>query len=196
MISRVTRRHGVERGAAFYQDALRYAQSLWISGKPAQAILQLDKAWMADLSDDAAVLRSLSAAVSGVGLDPSAASAGDLRLSGKSGAAFPAPRQPHERPAAGSPLVAGLALSACGGTGVACRGVSSGTGAKSPAKASGFQRFGTSRLPRWEAWVGRTKSKPPRCRLQEGCHKSNLRMQNFRNDPPRRGFKSRSNIIL
>lgn len=45
----LTRRHGDQRGAAFYQDALRYAQSLWISGKPAQAILQLDKAWMADL---------------------------------------------------------------------------------------------------------------------------------------------------
>ena len=45
----LTRRHGRERGGAFYQDALRYGQSLWISGKPAQAILQLDKAWMADL---------------------------------------------------------------------------------------------------------------------------------------------------
>jgi len=45
----LTRRHGRERGAAFYQDALRYGQSLWISGKPAQALLQLDKAWMADL---------------------------------------------------------------------------------------------------------------------------------------------------
>jgi hypothetical protein len=47
----LTRRHGRERGAEFYQDALRYAQSQWISGKPAQAILQLDKAWMADLPD-------------------------------------------------------------------------------------------------------------------------------------------------
>lgn len=45
----LTRRHGREKGADFYQDALRYAQSLWISGKPAQAVLQLDKAWMADL---------------------------------------------------------------------------------------------------------------------------------------------------
>lgn len=31
-------------------DALRYAQSLWLVGKPAQAILQLNKSWMADLS--------------------------------------------------------------------------------------------------------------------------------------------------
>jgi hypothetical protein len=46
----LTRRHGGARGAEFYQDALRYAQSQWISGKPAQAVLQLDKAWMADLS--------------------------------------------------------------------------------------------------------------------------------------------------
>lgn len=45
----ITRRHGDVRGWAFYRDALRYAQSQWISGKPAQAILQLNKAWMADL---------------------------------------------------------------------------------------------------------------------------------------------------
>jgi hypothetical protein len=47
----VTRRHGEARGAAFYQDALRFAQSQWLDGKPAQAILQLDKAWMADLTE-------------------------------------------------------------------------------------------------------------------------------------------------
>lgn len=52
----ITRRHGAEKGAAFYQDALRYGQSLWISGKPAQAVLQLDKAWMADLTVDHPVL--------------------------------------------------------------------------------------------------------------------------------------------
>lgn len=45
---RITRRHGDERGGAFYQDALRYAQSQWRRGKPAQALLQLDKAWMAE----------------------------------------------------------------------------------------------------------------------------------------------------
>lgn len=52
----VTRRHGGERGAAFYHDALAYAQSHWRSGKPAQAILQLNKAWMADPRLPAAVL--------------------------------------------------------------------------------------------------------------------------------------------
>jgi hypothetical protein len=53
----LTRRHGPARGAAFYLDALRYAQSQWISGKPAQAILQLNKSWMSDLANgDAAVL--------------------------------------------------------------------------------------------------------------------------------------------
>ena len=36
---------------AFYQDALRFAHSQWRGGKPAQAILQLDKAWGADLPD-------------------------------------------------------------------------------------------------------------------------------------------------
>jgi hypothetical protein len=54
----VTRRHGGAKGAEFYRDALAYAQSQWISGKPAQAILQLDKAWMADLANDCAVLAS------------------------------------------------------------------------------------------------------------------------------------------
>ncbi|WAC21343.1 hypothetical protein OVA24_08085 [Luteolibacter sp. SL250] len=33
----------------FYLAALGYSQSLWLEGKPAQAILQLNKAWMADL---------------------------------------------------------------------------------------------------------------------------------------------------
>lgn len=41
-----TRRHA-EKNAAYYADALRYAQWHWISGKPAQAVLQLNKAWMA-----------------------------------------------------------------------------------------------------------------------------------------------------
>lgn len=52
----ITRRHGADKGPGFYQDALCYAQSQWISGKPAQAILQLDKAWMADLPPDHPVL--------------------------------------------------------------------------------------------------------------------------------------------
>lgn len=52
----ITRRHGADKGPLFYQDALRYAQSQWITGKPAQAILQLDKAWMARLSHEDPVL--------------------------------------------------------------------------------------------------------------------------------------------
>ena len=48
----ITRRHGNDKGAEFYLDALRYAQSQWIVGKPAQAILQLNKAWMADVPPD------------------------------------------------------------------------------------------------------------------------------------------------
>lgn len=45
----LTRRHGPMRGVDFHHDALRFAQSQWRCGKPAQAILQLDKAWGADL---------------------------------------------------------------------------------------------------------------------------------------------------
>lgn len=52
-----TGRHGAERGEGFYVDALRYAQSQWLAGKPAQAILQLNKAFSANLREDAEVLR-------------------------------------------------------------------------------------------------------------------------------------------
>ncbi len=52
-----TRIHGAEKKAEFYFAALSYAQSLWLEGKPAQAILQLNKAWMADLTGDEEVLR-------------------------------------------------------------------------------------------------------------------------------------------
>ncbi len=44
-------------GEGFYLAALRYAQSLWLQGKPAQAILQLNKAWSASLRGDEAVLK-------------------------------------------------------------------------------------------------------------------------------------------
>lgn len=45
-------RHGADRGAAFYRDALAFAQGHCLEGKPAQAILQLNKAFSADLRDD------------------------------------------------------------------------------------------------------------------------------------------------
>jgi hypothetical protein len=54
----LTRRHGNTRGPAFYLDALRYAQSHWCAGRPAQALLQLNKAWMADLWETPHVLES------------------------------------------------------------------------------------------------------------------------------------------
>jgi|GEM_PF-949648 len=54
----LTRRHGHAKGADFYLDALRLAQSQWVSGKPAQAILQLNKAWMANLTGDEPVLKA------------------------------------------------------------------------------------------------------------------------------------------
>ena len=52
----ITRRHGEGKGAGFYVDALRYAQSQWLVRKPAQAILQLNKSWMADLPEGDPVL--------------------------------------------------------------------------------------------------------------------------------------------
>jgi len=52
----ITRRHGEAKGTEYYLDALAYAQSLWRSGHPAQALLQLNKSWMAVLGADAPVL--------------------------------------------------------------------------------------------------------------------------------------------
>lgn len=48
--------HGTHRGGTFYLDALAFAQGYWLAGKPAQAILQLNKAFSADLRDDDPVL--------------------------------------------------------------------------------------------------------------------------------------------
>jgi hypothetical protein len=48
--------HGLDRGADFYRDALVFAQGHWLAGKPAQAILQLNKAFSADLREDDRVL--------------------------------------------------------------------------------------------------------------------------------------------
>jgi hypothetical protein len=55
----ITRRHGNQRGSGFYHDALAYAQSHWLVGKPAQALLQLNKAWMADLDPNDPILQHL-----------------------------------------------------------------------------------------------------------------------------------------
>ncbi|MGD7652096.1 MAG: hypothetical protein ACQCXQ_02690 [Verrucomicrobiales bacterium] len=54
--ARWMRRFGDDRGGDFYLGALRCAQGLWISGKPAQAILQLNRAFSADLAGDDPVL--------------------------------------------------------------------------------------------------------------------------------------------
>ena len=42
--------------AKFYYASLRYAQSLWLEGKAAQALLQLNKSFMADLCEGAEIL--------------------------------------------------------------------------------------------------------------------------------------------
>lgn len=51
-----TRAHRGKRDTGFYRAALEYGQSLWMAGKPAQAILQLNKAWSAELEVGEAVL--------------------------------------------------------------------------------------------------------------------------------------------
>ncbi len=51
------KRHGLLRGEDFYLDSLRFAQGHWLEGKPAQALLQLNKAFSADLENDAEILR-------------------------------------------------------------------------------------------------------------------------------------------
>lgn len=40
-----------EKSVGFHHAALSYAQSLWLEGKPAQAILQINKSFMADLEN-------------------------------------------------------------------------------------------------------------------------------------------------
>ncbi len=43
---------GKERGEAFYRLCLEYAQTKWMAGLPAQALLQLNRAMSADLQGD------------------------------------------------------------------------------------------------------------------------------------------------
>lgn len=52
------KRHGQGRRATFYFDALCFAQGHWLEGKPAQAILQLNRAFSAELSDDDPILET------------------------------------------------------------------------------------------------------------------------------------------
>lgn len=61
----VTRPHGpavtrelAVRDARYYHACLCYAQSLWREGKPAQAILQLNKAFMAEPGNDPGLLQT------------------------------------------------------------------------------------------------------------------------------------------
>jgi hypothetical protein len=53
----VMKRYGADRGPDFYLGALSCAQSLWLQGLPAQAILQLNRAFAAEVAPDDAVLR-------------------------------------------------------------------------------------------------------------------------------------------
>ncbi len=56
MSFRELRALGRRRDSRFYETALTYAQCLWCRGLPAQSILQLDRAWGADLAGDDPVL--------------------------------------------------------------------------------------------------------------------------------------------
>jgi hypothetical protein len=49
-------RFGDDRGPEFYLGALTCAQSLWLQGLPAQAILQLNRAFAADVAADDPIL--------------------------------------------------------------------------------------------------------------------------------------------
>lgn len=53
-----SRELGSDRGEAFYAFCHRYAQSKWMSGLPAQALLQLNRAMSADLRGDEPVLET------------------------------------------------------------------------------------------------------------------------------------------
>jgi hypothetical protein len=57
----ITRELGGMKCHRYYFAALSYAQSLWREGKPAQAILQLNKAFMSDLQGDEEVLERFPA---------------------------------------------------------------------------------------------------------------------------------------
>ncbi|QTN33360.1 hypothetical protein HZ994_13900 [Akkermansiaceae bacterium] len=50
--------HGLGRGGDFYLDALTFAQGHWLEGKPAQAILQLNRAFSADISGNDPILET------------------------------------------------------------------------------------------------------------------------------------------
>ncbi len=53
------RAHAAVKGVGFYEAALHYAHFQWRVGKPAQALLQLNKAWMADLGEGGEILEIL-----------------------------------------------------------------------------------------------------------------------------------------
>ena len=56
LTAEVMRRLGRDYDAEFYLAALQYAQSLWLEGKAAQSLLQLNKALMADLGESGEIL--------------------------------------------------------------------------------------------------------------------------------------------
>lgn len=55
---RAFQEHGDDRGGAFYETALLYAQYLWMRGFAARALLCLDRAMGADLRGDETILKT------------------------------------------------------------------------------------------------------------------------------------------
>lgn len=52
------RKHGKDRGPTFYEAALTCGQSLWRQGLPAQAMLQINRAFGADVSENDEILET------------------------------------------------------------------------------------------------------------------------------------------
>ncbi len=96
------KRHGTDRGAAFYLNALRFAQGHWMEGKPAQAILQLNKAFSADLSEDDPILETWPWPYSALEWILERIRGRQSRLPRKPGSTFSAPGDTYERAAKGS----------------------------------------------------------------------------------------------
>jgi len=102
------KQHGDDRGPAFYLGALTCAQSLWLQGLPAQAILQLNRAFAADLRGDEAILTNYPLPYAPMVWIFATPETGAIHR--QSTSALPTPRHPHVRPAIRSSCLARLGL--------------------------------------------------------------------------------------
>ena len=175
----LTRRHGTNRGADFYRDALRFAQSQWMSGKPAQAVLQLDKAWMADLAGGGSGARKRAGSISGARLDPGAGRLWRTRISWQPDAPFPAPCEPHERSPGGNQELAGVAVFPPCGAHAAPAGVSARWPADRARRPVDSERTPRARRSRGIGLAGRGRP----CAAQPAAVGSGLFFRRFWRQP-------------